>query len=114
MSAEVGPPSCDLVVRRAAVPGLGVVDLAARDGRWAAIEQNSTLVGNRELDADGCLTTPPLVDSHLHLDSVLTAGRPRLNASGTLFEGIAIRGELKETLSPMEQAAGSLARSAPA
>jgi cytosine deaminase len=77
-----------------------VVDLAARHGRWVAIEQDSTLVGNRELDADGCLTTPPLVDSHLHLDSVLTAGRPRLNASGTLFEGIAIWGELKETLSP--------------
>ena len=100
MSAEVSPPSCDLVVRGAAVPGLGVIDLAARDGRWVAIEQNSALAGTRELDAGGRLTTPPLVDSHLHLDSVLTAGRPRLNASGTLFEGIAIWGELKETLSP--------------
>jgi cytosine deaminase len=100
VSGAVALPSCDLVVRSASVAGLGVVDLAARGGRWVSIEPNSSMVGERELNANGCLTTPPLVDSHVHLDSVLTAGRPRFNSSGTLFEGIAIWGELKETLTP--------------
>jgi cytosine deaminase len=94
------PPSCDLVVRRAAVAGLGIVDLAAHEGRWVRIEADLPVRGDNEVDARGCLTTPPLVDSHLHLDSVLTAGRPRLNSSGTLFEGIEIWAELKETLTP--------------
>jgi cytosine deaminase len=41
------------------------------------------------LDADGRLLTPPYVEPHVHLDSALTAGEPRWNESGTLWEGIA-------------------------
>jgi cytosine/creatinine deaminase len=41
-------------------------------------------------DLDGRLVTPPLVEPHIHLDAVLTVGQPRPNASGSLFEGIAI------------------------
>jgi cytosine/creatinine deaminase len=42
--------------------------------------------------------SPPFVESHIHLDSVLTAGVPRWNQSGTLFEGIAIWGDRKREL----------------
>ena len=42
--------------------------------------------------------SPPFVESHIHLDSVLTAGEPRWNQSGTLFEGIDIWRERKQTL----------------
>jgi cytosine deaminase len=52
----------------------------------------------REIDASGRLATPPFVDSHFHLDSTLTYGRPRVNASGTLLEGIELWGELKPGL----------------
>ncbi|MEM6425345.1 MAG: cytosine deaminase, partial [Cyanobacteria bacterium P01_D01_bin.128] len=38
----------------------------------------------------GQLVSPPFVESHIHLDSALTAGEPRWNQSGTLFEGIDI------------------------
>src|SRR5262249_1320646 len=49
-------------------------------------------------DADGQLVTPPFVDAHFHMDSTLSYGLPRVNASGTLLEGIALWGELKPTL----------------
>ena len=42
--------------------------------------------------------SPPFVDAHFHMDSTLTYGMPRVNASGTLLEGIALWGELKPTL----------------
>jgi cytosine/creatinine deaminase len=40
------------------------------------------------LDADDRLLTAPYVEPHIHLDSALTAGEPRWNESGTLWEGI--------------------------
>jgi cytosine deaminase len=49
-------------------------------------------------DLGGRLVTPPLVEPHIHLDAVLTEGQPRSNASGSLFEGIAIWGERVEDL----------------
>jgi cytosine deaminase len=51
------------------------------------------------LDAAGGLITPPYVEPHVHLDSVLTAGEPRWNSSGTLWEGIARWAERKPLLS---------------
>jgi cytosine deaminase len=54
----------------------------------------------REIDAAGCLVTPPFVDSHFHMDATLSAGMPRRNESGTLLEGIRIWGELKPDLTP--------------
>ncbi len=42
---------------------------------------------------------PPFVDSHFHLDSTLSYGRPRVNRSGTLLEGIALWGEFAQTIS---------------
>ena len=91
----------DLVIRNARLTGrAGVVDFAAEDGRWTQIGGGLTVDADTELDADGRLVTPPLVDCHLHLDASLTAGQPRFNESGTLIEGIHVWGELKESLTP--------------
>lgn len=51
------------------------------------------------LEARGALLSAPYVEPHIHLDAVLTAGEPRWNASGTLWEGIACWSERKATLS---------------
>jgi cytosine/creatinine deaminase len=76
-----------------------LVDLYVADGRIAAVAPRLALpAGTPEIDAGGDLVTPPFVDAHFHLDSALTAGQPRHNASGTLLEGIAIWAELKPTL----------------
>jgi cytosine deaminase len=50
------------------------------------------------IDAGGLLLSPPFVDAHFHLDATLSYGLPRVNASGTLLEGIALWGELKPQL----------------
>ena len=47
-------------------------------------------------DATGDLVAPPLVDPHFHMDATLSYGLPRVNASGTLLEGISLWGELRE------------------
>ncbi|MDE2275543.1 MAG: amidohydrolase family protein, partial [Burkholderiales bacterium] len=50
------------------------------------------------IDAQGWLLSPPFVDAHFHLDATLSFGLPRVNASGTLLEGIQLWGELKPLL----------------
>lgn len=50
------------------------------------------------IDADGKLVIPPLVEPHIHLDAVLTAGEPEWNMSGTLFEGIERWAQRKATI----------------
>ena len=52
-----------------------------------------------EIDAQGRLLCAPFIEPHIHLDAVLTAGEPRWNASGTLFEGIECWAERKPALS---------------
>ena len=52
----------------------------------------------RVVDATGRLVAPPFVDPHFHMDATLSYGLPRINASGTLLEGIALWGELKPLL----------------
>jgi cytosine/creatinine deaminase len=62
----------------------------------------------REIDAEGRLLSPPLVDPHVHLDIALTVGQPRHNRSGTLIEAIQIWSELKPTLTVEEVKARAL------
>lgn len=54
--------------------------------------------GEEVVDCEGRLVLPPFVESHVHLDTCLTAGQPRWNMSGTLFEGIETWEERKESL----------------
>ena len=89
-----------LIIRHAALPdGRRDIDLLALDGRFAAIGPALPAPpGTPELDASGWLFSPPFVDAHFHMDSTLSLGRPRVNRSGTLLEGIALWGELKPLL----------------
>ncbi|MCT7956936.1 cytosine deaminase [Laspinema palackyanum] len=74
------------------------VDIQVEQGRIAAIAPHLSGQAPRELNVQGHLVSPPFVESHIHLDSALTAGEPRFNQSGTLFEGIQIWGERKPQL----------------
>src|SRR5471032_1556898 len=89
----------DLVIRNANLPdGRTGVDIAIAGGRIAAIGPRLALQAGREIDAGGDLVAPPFVDAHFHMDATLSYGLPRVNASGTLLEGIALWGELKPDL----------------
>jgi cytosine deaminase len=89
----------DLIVRNANLPdGRTGIDIAIANGLIAEVAAELDATGRWEIDATGRLVSPPFVDSHFHLDSTLTYGRPRVNASGTLLEGIALWGELKPDL----------------
>lgn len=89
----------DLIIRNATLPdGRRGVDIGIRDGRFATVRPGLDATGAEEIDARGRLVSPPFVDAHFHMDATLSLGLPRLNASGTLLEGIALWGELKPDL----------------
>ena len=89
----------DLIIRNANLPdGRTGIDIGIADGLIAEVAPALDARAQREIDAAGRLATPPFVDSHFHLDSTLTYGRPRVNASGTLLEGIQLWGDLKPGL----------------
>ena len=86
----------DLIVRNANLQdGRQGMDIACEDGSIIAIEKSIDADAGREIDATNRLVAPPFVDPHFHMDATLSLGRPRLNQSGTLLEGIALWGELK-------------------
>ncbi|MDO8418789.1 MAG: amidohydrolase family protein [Rubrivivax sp.] len=89
-----------LLIRRATLPdGRTDIDLLALDGRIAAVGPALPAPqGAIVVEGDGQLLSPPFVDAHFHLDATLSHGLPRINASGTLLEGIALWGELKPLL----------------
>ncbi|MBL8617829.1 MAG: amidohydrolase family protein [Deltaproteobacteria bacterium] len=87
------------------VDGPARVDVAVEAGRVVAVGHALPMRGRLEENGGGRLLSAPFVDAHFHLDSALTLGRPRMNRSGTLLEGIALWGELKPTLDIEEIAA---------
>lgn len=91
----------DLLVRGARpLDGDRAVDLHVDDGKLVAVRPAGADApqARETLDAEGALVTPPYVEPHVHLDTCLTAGQPRWNASGTLWEGIACWSERKASL----------------
>lgn len=78
----------------------GLVDIAVGDGRLTSIRpaavapadggQSDPTTASADFDAAGRLVSPQFVENHIHLDYAKTAGVPRDNASGTLFEAIDI------------------------
>jgi len=76
----------DLIIRNVRTVGdPNPVDVAMTDGSITAIGADLTEPATTEIDGKGGLASPPFVDAHFHLDSVLTK---LPNASGTLREGI--------------------------
>ena len=90
--------SFDLIVKGGVLPDGRAADIAISGDRIAAIEPKIAAEAGRVVDATGCLVAPPFVDPHFHMDATLSYGIPRINASGTLLEGIALWGELKPLL----------------
>ena len=91
--------SFDLIVRGGTLPDGRVADIGIRGDRIAAVGALDGAGAGEVIDAAGDLVAPPFVDPHFHMDAVLSYGLPRLNASGTLLEGIALWGELREIAS---------------
>src|SRR6516165_246410 len=89
----------DLIIRNANLPdGRTSIDIGIAAGRIEAVAPALAAEAAETIDATNRLVTPPFIDSHLHLDSTLSLGLPRLNRSGTLLEGIQLWGELKPHL----------------
>jgi dihydroorotase-like cyclic amidohydrolase len=69
----------ETVVRNAYRPDRdAVVDIAIDDGRIIAVQPAIPNDGETELDAEGNLVSPGLIDARLHLDMALSATGDRL------------------------------------
>ena len=89
----------DLLIANCVLPdGRSNMSVAVQSGRIVEVRAGLAAPAQQTVDAAGCLLSPPFCDPHFHMDSVLTYGRPRVNESGTLLEGIQLWGELKPTL----------------
>lgn len=68
----------------------GLYNILIKEDKIKSISQN--IIDEKEegeiVDGKGGLALPPFIEPHVHLDATLTAGQPRWNISGTLFEGI--------------------------
>jgi cytosine deaminase len=85
----------DLLIRGGTLPDGTLADIAIKGDKIAAVGRVDA-PAKKVIDATGDLVSPPFVDPHFHMDAVLSYGLPRVNASGTLLEGIGLWGELRE------------------
>ena len=78
-------------------------DIRVTDGKFEEIAPTlAPCPGEEVLDGTGCLALPPFIESHVHLDTCLTAGEPVWTQSGTLFEGIQCWSQRKERLTKQD------------
>jgi cytosine/creatinine deaminase len=85
----------DLLVKGGTLPDGRVADIGITGAQIVAVGQLEAQAG-QVIDATGDLVAPPFVDPHFHMDATLSYGMPRVNASGTLLEGISLWGELRD------------------
>jgi cytosine deaminase len=86
----------DLLVKGGTLPDGSVMDIAINGDRIADIAPVIEGEAAEVIDASGDLVSAPFCDPHFHLDATLSYGLPRVNASGTLLEGISLWGELRD------------------
>lgn len=87
----------DIILRNVKIENYNELkDLAIKDGKIVAIENSIEGSATREINAEGRVLIPGLVESHIHLDKALIADRLP-NRSGTLLEAIEVTGKLKPT-----------------
>ena len=86
----------DLLIKGGTLPDGTISDIGIKGDRISAVGRLDA-AAVQVIDATGDLVSPPFVDPHFHMDAVLSYGLPRINASGTLLEGIGLWGELRET-----------------
>lgn len=75
-----------------------IPDGVSADSRVASVAPIAKQINPTHIEANGALVIAPYVEPHIHLDATQTAGQPRWNSSGTLFEGIACWAERKALL----------------
>ncbi len=89
----------DLIVRNALLRNRSkTVDIFVSNGMISSLEPSARGDAKEEIDAAGRLVCPPFIDSHVHLDAVLSVGNPRYNESGSHLEGIEVWDEYRKTL----------------
>ncbi|MBM3363386.1 MAG: amidohydrolase family protein [Betaproteobacteria bacterium] len=89
----------DLLIVNAVLPdGRHDMSVAVQDGRIVEVSPGLKAEARDTFDAQGLLLSPPFCDPHFHMDATLSYGKPRVNQSGTLLEGIGLWGELKPLL----------------
>lgn len=89
-------PRFDILVKGGTLPNGSIADIGITGDRITAIGRLDGADASTDIDAAGDLVSPPFVDPHFHMDATLSYGTPRINASGTLLEGIGLWGELKQ------------------
>lgn len=99
----------DLIIRGGTLADGRVADIAIKGERIAAIAATIDAEAGEIIDAAGDLVSQPFVDPHFHMDATLSYGLPRVNASGTLLEGISLWGELRDLASVDEMVERALA-----
>lgn len=93
----------DLIIRNANLTtGQSGCDVGISDGKISAIETSLQGEFKDEIDATGRLLSPAFCDPHFHMDATLSLGKPRMNVSGTLLEGISLWGELRPIVTKEE------------
>lgn len=97
----------DLLIKGGTLPDGTQADIGITGSTIAAVGRLEAEAG-RIIDATGDLVSPPFVDPHFHMDATLSYGLPRVNASGTLLEGISLWGELREIATVDEMVARAL------
>jgi cytosine deaminase len=90
----------DIRVRDEATGEVTAADLHVDDGVITAVvsRTDQPVEARTVIEGSGAWAAPPYVEPHVHLDAALTAGQPRWNSSGTLWEGIACWAERKPML----------------
>ncbi len=88
--------SFDMLIKGGILPDGTQADIAISGNTIAAVAPGIDADSGETVDVSGCLVSPPLIDPHFHMDATLSYGRPRINASGMLLEGIGLWGELKQ------------------
>ena len=88
----------DLLVKGGTLPDGTMADIGIKGAVIAAVGDLGDVEAGEVIDATGDLVSPPFVDPHFHMDATLSYGLPRINASGTLLEGIGLWGELKQVM----------------
>jgi cytosine deaminase len=88
----------DVLVKGGVLPDGTQADIAISGDRITGVEPGIAAEAGEVIDATGKLVSAPFVDPHFHLDATLSYGLPRINASGTLLEGIQLWSELKPLL----------------
>lgn len=87
--------SHDLLIKGGLLPDGTQADIAITGDRITAVAPGITAAAGQVIDATGKLVSTPFIDCHFHMDATLSYGTPRINATGTLLEGIRLWAELK-------------------